>query len=89
MIASVLVEIKSKQTDKVFYYNIPSDLKKKIMVGIRVIVPFGNRKLEGFVLEMLNDNQIKADFDLKDIIDIVDKGTINFNRINRKFFKVF
>ena len=49
MIAEVLVEIKAKNIDKTFSYLIPKDFKEKIKVGIRVLVPFGKQKLEGFV----------------------------------------
>ena len=51
MVADVLVEIKAKQIDQTFTYNIPSYLKGIIKVGARVLVPFGNRKIEGFVLK--------------------------------------
>lgn len=72
MIASVLVELNSKQTDKMFYYNVPSILEDKVTVGIRVIVPFGQRKLEGFVLELTNKKLVDCSFELKDILEIVD-----------------
>ena len=52
MIAEVLVEIKAKNIDKTFSYLIPNELKEKIKVGIRVLVPFGKQKLEGFVLNI-------------------------------------
>ncbi len=52
MIAEVLVEIKAKNIDKTFSYLIPKDFKEKIKVGIRVLVPFGKQKLEGFVLKI-------------------------------------
>ena len=68
MIASVLVELNSKQTDKMFYYNVPSILEDKVTVGIRVIVPFGQRKLEGFVLELTNKKLVDCSFELKDIL---------------------
>ena len=62
MQASVLVEIKAKKLDNSFTYNIPSGMNVK--VGDKVIVPFGRRDLEGFVLEV---GSINTDYKLKDI----------------------
>ena len=51
MTAQVLVEIKAKSIDKTFTYNIPKYLESEVMVGKRVLVPFGRQKIEGFVLK--------------------------------------
>lgn len=69
MQAQILVEIKSKSIDKTFTYNIPSSLESCVRVGIRVLVPFGNRKIEGFVMEVGNYN---TDYKIKNIISVVD-----------------
>ena len=76
MIAGVLVEISNKNVDKIFEYNIPDSLIKDIKVGIRVLVPFGKMKLEGFVLEIKNEKS--TDKELRDILEIVD-GEIVLN----------
>mgnify|MGYP003301746306 CR=1 FL=1 len=55
MVAQVLVGIKITHIDKTFSYKIPSFMKEQISVGSRVLVPFGKQKLEGFVLEIVND----------------------------------
>lgn len=65
MIADVLVEI--KKIDKTFSYLIPNNLDVK--VGTRVLVPFGNKTLEGFVI---NISQKEVNFELKEIISLVD-----------------
>jgi len=36
MVAQVLTQIKAKQVDKTFTYNIPDHLQDKIKIGIRV-----------------------------------------------------
>ena len=69
MIAQVLVELMNKNVDKTFDYLVPSTMQDKIVVGIRVKVPFGNRTLEGFVLSLSNDSNYQK---LKSIIEIVD-----------------
>ncbi len=76
MIAGVLVEISNKNVDKIFEYNIPDSLIKDIKVGIRVLVPFGKMRLEGFVLEIKNEKS--TDKELRDILEIVD-GEIVLN----------
>ena len=74
MVAGVLVEISSQSVDKIFDYLIPSSLESSVQVGIRVYVPFGKMKLEGFVLE-IKDCQ-DTDRELKEIIDIIDTDVV-------------
>ncbi len=49
MIAQVIVDVAAKQTDRVFEYHIPKELTD-VAVGSRVVVPFGRRKVQGFVV---------------------------------------
>lgn len=74
MIIEVLVELSHRNIDKTFDYLVPIELEEKIKVGIRVLVPFGNQKLEGFVLKIKNKND--SNMDLKEIIDVVDDEVI-------------
>lgn len=71
MTIDVLVEVSVGSQNQMFTYGVDHNLESKIQKGIRVIVPFGNRKLEGFVIDIHNDETNKS-FDLKDIIDVVD-----------------
>jgi primosomal protein N' (replication factor Y) (superfamily II helicase) len=48
-IASVIVDVPAKQTDKSFDYLIPEHMKGMIEPGMRVVVPFGSRHIQGFV----------------------------------------
>ena len=75
MIASVLIEISNFHIDKTFTYIIPDILKDKIKIGIRVKVPFNNRELEGFVLD-IDSNIDKTNYELKEIISVVDEKPI-------------
>ena len=52
MVAEVLVEIKARNVDKCFSYNIPQNLIDKVKIGIRVSVPFGKQNIEGIVLNI-------------------------------------
>lgn len=59
MIATVILDITTKQLNQVFDYNIPSSLKNKVKVGSRVIVPFNNQKRLAYVVE-LKDKSLYA-----------------------------
>ncbi|HYF83173.1 MAG TPA: primosomal protein N' [Clostridia bacterium] len=52
LFAEVIVANKCKETDRTYSYLIPKEMEDKVMVGSRVIVPFGmgNKQLEGYVL---------------------------------------
>ena len=69
MVVSVLVEV---NIDKVFDYNVPDRLKDSIKIGIRVLVPFGNRSLEGFIINIKND----SNYELKDVLEVIDDNAI-------------
>ena len=62
MYIKVLVELSAFNIDKTFTYHVSDSLHEEIKVGIRVLVPFNNQKLEGFVLEIVND--IHEDYDI-------------------------
>lgn len=69
-IAQILVNIGTRSINKAFSYIIPMHLDY-VGVGWRVLVPFGNRKLEGFIIGITEDeNSDQAD--LKPILDILD-----------------
>lgn len=73
MIVEVLVELTARNVDKTFDYLVPPELLSKIKLGVRVIVPFGAQKLEGFVLKVKSIQEHHCSFDqLKEIIDVVD-----------------
>ncbi len=80
MFAQVLVEIKAKSIDKTFTYRIPNDMK--VAVGMRVLVPFGKRNIEGFVLET-NNNQ-NHEYEVKEITQVVDDHPV----INEEMLKL-
>ena len=66
MYADVLVEVGS--IDKTFTYKVPSGIEA--LVGMRALVPFGNRELEGFILKIYNDGDF--DYEVKEIIKLID-----------------
>ena len=74
MIIDVLVELKIKKIDQTFTYKVPSYLLDKIEIGKRVLVPFGKQKLEGFIINIKNQND--TNYKLKDIISIIDENPV-------------
>jgi primosomal protein N' (replication factor Y) len=39
-------------SDKLFSYEVPTELEQDIVVGKRVFVPFGNKKRTGFITDI-------------------------------------
>jgi len=71
MYADVLVEVVTKELDKMYTYKIPSNFKAEI--GMRVLVPFGHRNIKGFIMN-IHSNDI--DYPVKDIISLIDDHTV-------------
>jgi len=54
--------------DRTFHYSVPEPLRPRVRQGVRVFVPFGRRKVTGYVL----GPAAHPGAELKDIIDILD-----------------
>jgi primosomal protein N' (replication factor Y) (superfamily II helicase) len=68
-IAKVIVDVQAKAINQTFDYLIPERFRDILSVGMRVIVPFGPRKITGFVVA----KKETSEFDhLKEIIDVLD-----------------
>lgn len=50
MYADIIVDISHEKLDKTFQYAVPKQLEQEISEGMRVKVPFGNRKITGYVV---------------------------------------
>ena len=74
MVAGVLVELSSKNIDKVFDYLVPSSMESTICVGMRVLVPFGRMTLEGFVVEIKESKS--TEHELKEILELIDQDIV-------------
>ena len=72
MYVKVLIETKVKSNDMTFTYHVPSGIDTNL-VGKRVLVPFNNRTLQGFVLEYTTKPIMYV---TKDIIDVIDAEII-------------
>ena len=73
MIAKVIVDIPSKSVDFTFDYIIPTRLQSMVQLGMRVIVPFGPRTIQGYVMQVIEEPDGNIDIaKLKEIKEIQD-----------------
>lgn len=52
MYASVIVDIPNKAVSRTFEYIVPEEMLGFVKIGHRVLVPFGPRTIQGFVIEL-------------------------------------
>ncbi|MGJ9458806.1 primosomal protein N' [Oceanobacillus sp. CF4.6] len=68
-IAKVIVDVPASSTNQTFDYFVPEKFRDMLTVGMRVIVPFGPRKIMGFVVDFTSESSFNK---LKDIINVLD-----------------
>ena len=67
MIAEVIVDVVNSEVDKIFDYIVPT--AKTVPLGAKVVVPFGNRKIEGYVIGLKKTSEYPQE-KLKEIFSI-------------------
>lgn len=73
MVAEVIINRSAKKLNRTFDYNIPNDLKDFVIIGSKVLVPFGNsKKLEEAYVVGIKE---KSEFEVKDIVKLEDSLT--------------
>ncbi|BCJ85122.1 primosomal protein N' [Effusibacillus dendaii] len=70
--AEVVVDVHARDVDRPFDYRIPPELAARVGVGTRLIVPFGNRRVEGYVVGLSDEADVEAE-KLKEILDVLDE----------------
>ncbi|SMO47006.1 primosomal protein N' [Melghirimyces algeriensis] len=68
-VASIIVDVATEGTDKAFDYLVPKELSPEIEIGCRVKVPFGPRKIMGYVVGFPEKPATRR---LKPILDVMD-----------------
>ncbi|KUP07060.1 primosomal protein N' [Bacillus coahuilensis p1.1.43] len=68
--ASVIVDVKARQTDRPFDYKIPDQWIGSIQPGMRVIVPFGPRNIQGFVESVKNSSSVEHPKNIHTVLDL-------------------
>ena len=74
MYINVLVELSAFNIDKTFTYHVDEKMKDDIKIGKRVLVPFNNQKIEGFIIDIMSS--CDDDYEIKDIIKVIDSDVI-------------
>ena len=67
LFAKVIVDIASSNIDKIFDYK----LNESYPVGSRVLVPFGNRKIEGYIIGVSDTTEV-PEGKIKSVIEMID-----------------
>lgn len=68
-VAKVIVDVPASTINQTFDYAIPKNFQPVLQPGMRVVIPFGPRKITGFVIDI----QATSEFDkIKNIIEILD-----------------
>lgn len=88
MVAEVIINRNAKKLNRTFDYNIPKDLEDLIVVGSKIIVPFGKKGSleEAFVVGLKE----KSEYEIKDIVkleeNITDKQIELAKWMSKKYF---
>ncbi|MCK4739405.1 MAG: primosomal protein N' [Deltaproteobacteria bacterium] len=72
-----------------FTYEIPSALSSQVMVGSRVLVPFGARTLTGYVLELTSTPDVEKTKLVRDVLDarpLYSKKLLDFYRWMSEYY---
>lgn len=70
-VASVIVDVPAMQTDRTFDYTIPKEWKGIIVPGMRVVVPFGPRKIQGFVIDLKEKGEVSKLKPIHEPMDLI------------------
>lgn len=73
--ADIIINISHEALDKVFQYEVPFVLRKKIEPGMQVVVPFGraNKEQTGYVIRLSEQANVEESR-IKSILRISEKG---------------
>ncbi len=90
MVVEVIINSNVKNLNRIFDYNVPNDMEKDIVIGRRVLVPFGRLKeaQEGFIIGIKD----KSEYEIKDILKVLTDSPIDSEKIElsrlmaRKYF---
>ncbi len=57
--AGVIVDVRAEAVNRIFQYAVPERYRSVLQIGHRVLVPFGRRKLEGYVVEFSSELEVE------------------------------
>src|SRR5690625_1240947 len=70
-IAQVIVDVPTSQVNQTFDYSIPEKYQEILSVGMRVTVPFGPRKIMGFVVGISDHSTFDNLKNISNVLDII------------------
>lgn len=70
-VAKVIVDVPASIVNQTFDYAIPEKFQAVIQPGMRVVIPFGPRKITGFVIEIQTHSEVDKIKDILEILDII------------------
>lgn len=70
MIVQVVVDVPSGGTDRLFDYKVPIHLQTSIEKGMRVVVSFGPRKVQGFVVAVGVETELSKLKEIETVLDV-------------------
>lgn len=68
--AEIVVDAPLSSGNERFDYIIPDALKDEVKLGSRVLVPFGKRNLEGYVIHLKESSEVER---VKEILEVLDE----------------
>ncbi|MFA1818622.1 primosomal protein N' [Virgibacillus oceani] len=68
-VAKIIVDVPASSINQTFDYRIPAKFQEILLIGMRVIVPFGPRKVMGFIVDFTDESNHD---NLKEILNILD-----------------
>lgn len=91
MYAQVIVDIASSNVDKIFDYFVEDD--EDMPIGSRVVVPFGNRKIEGFIISKsettnYDKDKVKSILYKLDPMPVITKEQLELSDFMRERFHI-
>ncbi len=91
MYAQVIVDIASSNIDKIFDYAITED--EVWQVGSRVLVPFGNRRIEGFIISKsettsYDESKVKSVIEVLDPMPVITKEQLSLSEFMKERFHI-
>ena len=66
--------------DRLFHYAVPSQLEKEVVLGKRVLIPFGSRQVTGYIVGFIEESPMDR---IREIIDVIDRKPVLSPRMLR------
>jgi primosomal protein N' (replication factor Y) len=69
-----------------YHYRVPPDLSEMVAVGRQILVPFGSRRLTGYILSINNRVPAGAEATIRDILSVT-SGDLHFAEAHLPFYR--